>query len=322
MSKYNTWLLIALFLLFPLQSFSEETDKRIINGDKVTSLAYPWMAELVDLNLASFVHEYFCGAALIAPQWLVTAAHCMERALCYEPAFRVASDLEVVIGSYDLSLPQQRVKVSEIIKHPDYNCDTVDSDIALLKLETPVDLPTLRIAFSDTPVGAEMVSMGWGTMNPTGGKDYPDILREIRMKIVSASECNSIYTDYEGVTDNMMCAIAAEEKKGTCYGDSGGPLVVKKGDWFLTGITSWAWDECAVPGYPTVFTRVSQFTDFLKQHIPEIQTHPYITGYDFNNDGQVGLQDAVYVIRSIAVENSDRDISDAIEILKVAAGVP
>ncbi|MCP4108622.1 MAG: trypsin-like serine protease [Desulfobacteraceae bacterium] len=141
------------------------------------------------------------------------------------------------------------------------------------------------------------------------------------MNIVSASECNSIYTDYEGVTDNMMCASAAEEEKGTCFGDSGGPLVIKKGDWFLTGITSWAWDECAVPGYPTVFARVSQFTDFLKQHIPEIQIRPYITGYDFNNDGQVGLQDAVHVIRSIAVENSDRDISDAIEILKVAAGV-
>ncbi len=62
---------------------------------------------------------------------------------------------------------------------------------------------------------------------------------------------------------------------------------------------------------------MSQFTDFLKQHIPDI----YLLRYDFNGDNMVGLQDAIYVIRSIAVENSGHDISDATEILQVITGM-
>ncbi len=298
---------LSLILVFASNGF---TQPRIINGNNVTSLTYPWMVELVDLN--ADIREYFCGGALIASEWVITAAHCLERLPCFGP---LNSDgIEIVVGSYDLSLPQQRVKVSEIIKHPDYDCNTFDSDIALLKLETPVDFPTLKINFSEPSAGVEAVTMGWGTTDPEGEPVFLDILQDIRMDIVSNTECENAYSDYV-VTTNMICAGA--EGKGTCFNDSGGPLIVKKGEWFLAGITSWGWDECAVSGYPDVFTRVSQFTGFLKEHIPDI----YLLRYDYNSDKNIGLQDAVYVIRSIAVENSGRDISDAIEILQVVAGI-
>ncbi len=49
----------------------------------------------------------------------------------------------------------------------------------------------------------------------------------------------------------------------TCYGDSGGPLMAFVNDrWVLAGITS-SGHECALPGYPGIYTRVSAFISFI-----------------------------------------------------------
>lgn len=48
---------------------------RIIGGDDATPGSWPWMGSL---RAHSGFYNHQCGAVLIAPQWAVTAAHCME----------------------------------------------------------------------------------------------------------------------------------------------------------------------------------------------------------------------------------------------------
>ena len=47
-------------------------------------------------------------------------------------------------------------------------------------------------------------------------------------------------------------------------GDSGGPLQCKvNGRWVLTGATSWGRSGCQTAGYPSVYTRVSKYLDWI-----------------------------------------------------------
>lgn len=302
-------ILIAFFLFISLSNAAAFSDdnKRIINGTDVNDLRYPWMVSIVDLNAA--FREYTCGGAIVAPNWVITAAHCLERLPCYGPFHE--NEIEVVIGTYDLnSTPQQRRKVTRIIRHPHYDCNAMDSDIALFELDSDIDLSPLKIAFADPLANQKVTTMGWGTMDPNGGKNFPNILQEIDMNIVADSECSNAYVGYNNVTDNMLCA-SAEDNGGTCYNDSGGPLVFKlNNEWVLAGITSWGYDSCAVSGYPDVFTRVSKFNNFIYRHI-----------YDFDGDKKISLGDVAYIIRSITMENTEYDLSVPIKFLQTMSGL-
>ena len=65
------------------------------------------------------------------------------------------------------------------------------------------------------------------------------------------------------ITDNMLCAGLSEGGKDSCQGDSGGPLVVPVGaGWKLAGIVSTG-NECALPLYPGIYTRVPNFVNWV-----------------------------------------------------------
>lgn len=69
----------------------------------------------------------------------------------------------------------------------------------------------------------------------------------------------------------QFCA-GGEEGKDSCQGDSGGPLMtISKTDsdlrWFLIGIVSSGPAACAVEDRPSLYTNVSQYTDWIIENI-------------------------------------------------------
>ena len=112
------------------------------------------------------------------------------------------------------------------------------------------------------------VVTGWGKLNYTG--PYSDILKEVNVRTISNQECRASYGHHR-ISDNMICA--ARVGKDACTGDSGGPLAVlgQDGSYRQIGVVSWG-RECARPGYPGVYTRVSSLLGWIeKTRLPPVQ---------------------------------------------------
>ncbi|KAL0204454.1 hypothetical protein M9458_002472, partial [Cirrhinus mrigala] len=160
---------------------------------------------------------------------------------------------------------EQTRRVSKMFLHPQYNNSSTDSDIALLRLLSPVKLDPFAIPVCLPPVngtfgrtiGAVRMSTvsGWGHLAQSGPPS--PVLQKLEVPTVSLDECKA--KSGLKVTKNMLCAGFVEGGRDSCQGDSGGPLVTRyKNTWFLTGIVSWG-KGCARAGVYGIYTRVSVF---------------------------------------------------------------
>ncbi len=94
---------------------------RIINGEEATPHDYPWLVAL-------FADNWFCSASLIAPNWVLTAAHCVDG----------ASHWRVYLGSHDLDdnseVGREIIESYNGFTHPDWDYSSLRNDLALIKL--------------------------------------------------------------------------------------------------------------------------------------------------------------------------------------------
>lgn len=168
---------------------------------------------------------------------------------------------------------EQTRKVSKVLIHPFYNHSITDSDIALLRLFSPVKfgphalpicLPPANGTFTRTLGAIRMSTVsGWGRLSQSGPPSI--ILQRLEVPRVSSDECRT--QSGLKITRNMLCAGFTEGGRDSCQGDSGGPLVTRyKNTWFLTGIVSWG-KGCARAGVYGIYTRVSVFVDWIMKTV-------------------------------------------------------
>jgi len=270
--------------LFATQASAATYGARIIGGADATPNTYPWIVSVQ--NKAE--GEHFCGASLIAEKYVLTAAHCIES--------ERAEDIQVVISEYDLqqsSEHEEKLAVKNIYMHQQYNDD---NDIAILELASATNKTPVKLADSSLleslAVGSPFTVMGWGNLL-AAGEQFPNILQEVQVPLVSAESCKSSYAKVDmEITDNMLCAGLSEGGKDSCQGDSGGPLVYQRdSDWFQTGVVSFG-EGCAQADYPGVYTKVSNYSEWVAQvkagevpvHQPIDEGGPYDDGIDDDFD--------------------------------------
>uniref|UniRef100_UPI00398F785B coagulation factor VII-like n=1 Tax=Pristiophorus japonicus TaxID=55135 RepID=UPI00398F785B len=234
---------------------------RIVGGTDAFKGEYPWQVLLKNNG------EMFCGAVLLSPQWVVTAAHCVFD--------KNMEDLQIVAGEHILSEDEgteQKRNVSQMIQHENYSKATVNNDIALLKLGAPVVLddyvvpiclPEPEFALRELRQIRYSVVSGWGKLSEDGV--VPNTLQALQLPLVRWSTCRQ--TTQFKITKNMFCAGYLDENQDSCSGDSGGPHVTQyKGSWFLTGIVSWG-EGCARQGKYGTYTKVSNYFEWIKQYM-------------------------------------------------------
>ncbi|XP_060088509.1 LOW QUALITY PROTEIN: transmembrane protease serine 9 [Heteronotia binoei] len=234
-----------------------QSANRIVGGSEALRGEFPWQVSLRENG------EHFCGATILTARWLVSAAHCFNE--LHDP-----SSWTAYVGSVWLSntgSSSAKAGVGHIVKHPSYNTETADYDVALLRLADPlvftkyiqpVCLPAASHIF---PPGKKCLISGWGYLK----EDFlvkPELLQKATVELLDQTLCASLYTN--ALTDRMICAGYLEGKIDSCQGDSGGPLVCKEpsGRFFLAGIVSWG-IGCAEAKRPGVYARVTKLRDWI-----------------------------------------------------------
>ncbi|KAJ0058437.1 hypothetical protein NL108_014636, partial [Boleophthalmus pectinirostris] len=190
----------------------------------------------------------------------------------------IAADNTVYIGrkSQENANPNEVSRsIVQVINHPDYNRDTNNNDMALLKMESSVTFTNyirpvcLAAPESTLYAGTNVWVTGWGSVAFGVPLPSPQNLMEVKVPIVGNRKCFCAYGS--GITDNMLCAGLDEGGKDSCQGDSGGPLVRKQsGIWIQAGVVSFG-EGCAEAGKPGVYARVSRYQSWILSYITENQ---------------------------------------------------
>jgi trypsin len=241
-------------LLVSCSASPQRLNSQIVGGIEATPNEYPFV---VRLSRSSTVNSssWFCGGSVIAPGWVVTAAHCLSG--------RTSSRVYAIAGDHTISDVSGREQASQgqrIFLHPDYNSRTYDSDIALLKLRTPLSFNTYVSSISVAALPADntpLTVVGWGATREGGAVSQK--LLKVAVPLQNSTACERSYPG--DITVNMFCAGETVGGKDSCQGDSGGAIFTAGA---LVGVVSWG-DGCARPNKYGVYTKAANFTAWIQR---------------------------------------------------------
>ncbi len=275
-------LLGCIFFLSSAPSAGAQVQARVIGGSDAADAEFPW---IVLLHRRVFSdpgdQQFLCGGSLIAPEWVLTASHCVSGpptpAEQNPPLSTSPSALYVTFGSNSSISGRQKREIADIVLTT--SGYSFNNDIALIRLArpitsvTPVSLVTPDLANTAMAVGTATTA-GWGATN-FGVEQLevgvsPERLQRADITLFSDAQClAALGINY--IADRFVCAaVLASDTQGTgakdsCYGDSGGPLVVSlSGEQKLLGIVSGGY-MCGSDKYPGIYTEVPYYSSFIER---------------------------------------------------------
>lgn len=244
--------------LSPYDLRNRAKEDRIVGGERAEGGRYPYSLPLGDSS-------QFCGGSLIAPNAVLTAAHCMDG--------EKLEDIFVWVGSDSID-GGTKVGFAAGYEHPDYDSNSDEYDLYIAILDTPVyDITPVRVNPNPNwPLpGMMATTMGWGVLKEDGNS--PDELMRVEVEVISNDECDAYedggddYNDW--IFPDMVCTNTPG--KDACQGDSGGPLIIESSDGdpandVIFGVVSWGIGCAYMPG---VYARPSAAYEWIVERVCE-----------------------------------------------------
>lgn len=240
--KTATALLCLVAIVISAVIGSPVNDGRIVNGMIITNKQAPYMVLIVHRN------RKYCVGSLIAPDYVVTAGHCVYG--------RNMDGVTIIANITRLYESGIRRKVSRSEIHPEYNPTDRHSDVAVLQLNEPIpNASTLELCQEALKENDTIQVSGWGRLgtNKTGSP----ILQTVYLPVRSQKTCKSEYAHLN--MQDMFCA-SGLKATSACKGDSGGPAVFKGQ---LCGIVAFAYN-CGDDGRSGAYTDVYAVKSFIE----------------------------------------------------------
>lgn len=255
--------LLVLALVIGSVSSGALPQSRIIDGAEARFAEAPY---IVSLQLAG--ERHFCAGSIIHKNWVLTAGHC----LIYSSFYVVAG-----LTRRSRTLGSQSRKVSskkQFFIHDKYEGDAAPYDIGLIHI--PQDFEFVKLMNSEDPpvsiiklprgqntFSGDGVLFGWGHDRSDQGTDQ---LQRLDARIMEYEECKRELPSNAYFEDVNICSFSKgiNHYEGSCDGDSGGPFVkYTESGVEVIGIVSWGYTPCKYTTYPSIYTRVSAFIDWI-----------------------------------------------------------
>lgn len=221
----------------PVHPPNKHTEDRLVGGTEAVPHSWPWQVSLGEAEFEGIGH--FCGGSLISSQWVLTAAHCLNE--------RTANDIVAILGAHSLLDIGDVItrKADTLLAHSNYSAFNKNYDIALVKLDVPVNFTDkvrpicLPEKGNDLLRNGECFATGWGQ---TRGSGSFATLKQAPMSEFPFQECRNagglVFRELN--EHDTFCAGDPHGEHGVCHGDSGGPLFCAKDGtgWSVQGVAN------------------------------------------------------------------------------------